>query len=501
MVTALAAVGLIAAFAITAIAFASGPPTVGGESAGSGDSTPQEILYGTVNPNGSATTYQFEWGTTVAYGNTTTVTSAGSGSAGVSEQAEIGPLTAGATYHYRLDATNSSGTTNGTDQTFTADNATGPPIIRSQGETSVGSSSTSHVVNGAINPHGFATTYQFEYGTTTAYGNATTATASGSGSSVVNVTVTLTGLTPSTTYHYRLDATNSAGTNNFVDTHFTTPLSTVSVALAGTGSGGVNASDFGMSCSGTSAGSSCSESFTAPLSVTLTASPNSGSHFAGWLGSGCSGTGTCQLTMSTDHMVTATFDLGSLVSPPVAGKNVDVAPVSGTVLIKAPGATTFTQLQAGQQIPLGSTVDSTNGVVTLTTAKDAKQHTATGQFYAGIFRVTQQRQRASELTLLTLAGAKPTGCTATHAEAAKAKPKPRHQTVRSLWGTAKGSFGTVGSYASATERGTKWLTQDTCGGTLVRVTQGSVSVNDFPHHRAFVLSAPHSFLAHPGKGG
>jgi hypothetical protein len=42
--------------------------------------------------------------------------------------------------------------------------------------------------------------------------------------------------------------------------------------------------------------------------VTLTTSPAKGSTFTGWSGGGCSGTGTCQLTMSADQAVTATFD-------------------------------------------------------------------------------------------------------------------------------------------------------------------------------------------------
>ena len=63
-------------------------------------------MNGTVNPNGLATTYHFEWGTTTSYGNNTTTLSAGSGSATLPESANITGLTAGTTYHFRLDATN-----------------------------------------------------------------------------------------------------------------------------------------------------------------------------------------------------------------------------------------------------------------------------------------------------------------------------------------------------------------------------------------------------------
>jgi DNA-binding beta-propeller fold protein YncE len=181
--------------------------------------------------------------------------------------------------------------------------------------------------------------------------------------------------------------------------------------------------------------------------------------------------------------------------PPVSGRSVDVAPVAGTVLIKPPGATMFVTLEAGQQISLGSTLDATGGIIALSAVASRGQVT-TGRFYAGVFRVSQQPTPLAELTVLTLAGPKPSGCAAADASA---KRKPARS--RSLWGSANGDFRTVGSYASATERGTKWLTQDTCAGTRIRVAQGAVTVDDFPLHRTFVLSAPHSYLARPAKAG
>jgi hypothetical protein len=180
--------------------------------------------------------------------------------------------------------------------------------------------------------------------------------------------------------------------------------------------------------------------------------------------------------------------------PPVLGKSVDAAPVSGTVLVELPGKRKFVRLTAGERIPLGSTVDATHGVVGVTAA-DHKRKTITGRFYAGAFEVTQKRTPAAELTDLTLAGPKIAGCKAFTAIDA------RHRPHRSLWGSAKGNFQTVGHYASAAVRGTKWFTEDTCAGTLVHVAEGFVTVDDFAHHRTFDLKAPHNFLAHPGKGG
>jgi PKD repeat protein len=75
----------------------------------------------------------------------------------------------------------------------------------------------------------------------------------------------------------------------------------VTVSKQGTGSGQVSSSPAGIGC-----GSGCQASFAASSTVTLTAAPAAGSVFAGWSGD-CSGTGTCQLTMSHARSVTATF--------------------------------------------------------------------------------------------------------------------------------------------------------------------------------------------------
>jgi uncharacterized delta-60 repeat protein len=75
---------------------------------------------------------------------------------------------------------------------------------------------------------------------------------------------------------------------------------TLTVQTAGTGTGGVTGT--GISCGG-----DCSEIYPDGTQVTLTASAPAGSAFTGWSGGGCSGTGTCQTTMSADKTVTATF--------------------------------------------------------------------------------------------------------------------------------------------------------------------------------------------------
>ena len=77
---------------------------------------------------------------------------------------------------------------------------------------------------------------------------------------------------------------------------------TLSVAKAGTGSGTVTSSPTGINC-----GADCSEPYSEGTSVSLTATPDSGSTFSGWSGA-CAGTGSCALSMTANRSVTATFN-------------------------------------------------------------------------------------------------------------------------------------------------------------------------------------------------
>jgi Ca2+-binding RTX toxin-like protein len=86
--------------------------------------------------------------------------------------------------------------------------------------TSVGARSA--VVTGQVNPGGEATSWYVEYGATASYGSRTGARSAGNGSAAVDVTEQLSGLTTGVTYHYRLVATNAAGTARGADLTFTT---------------------------------------------------------------------------------------------------------------------------------------------------------------------------------------------------------------------------------------------------------------------------------------
>jgi hypothetical protein len=181
-------------------------------------------LNGSVNPEGQGTTYQFDYGTTTGYGTSvpSPAGSAGSGTSAVNENSAVTGLSAGTTYHYRIEATNATGTTFGSDQQFTTSAGPQAPAVVTTAASGVTSSAAT--LNGNVNPKGQSTTYHFEYGTTTSYGTTVPSPdgSAGSGTSAVNESFGLTGLTASTTYHYRLDATNGTGTTNGSDQQFTT---------------------------------------------------------------------------------------------------------------------------------------------------------------------------------------------------------------------------------------------------------------------------------------
>jgi hypothetical protein len=96
-----------------------------------------------------------------------------------------------------------------------------PPVASTDAATGV--TETSATLHGTVNPDSLATTYHFEYGTTTAYGSSTVSQSAGSGSSAQAESAGISGLKPGTTYHFRIVATNAVGTSVGVDQTFTTP--------------------------------------------------------------------------------------------------------------------------------------------------------------------------------------------------------------------------------------------------------------------------------------
>jgi hypothetical protein len=89
---------------------------------------------------------------------------------------------------------------------------------------------TKATLNGTVEPKGLATKYRFEYGTSTSYGSSTSEASAGEGTSPVPVSAKISGLTAGVTYHFRVVATNSLGTNYGEDMSFTTGAPTLQPA-------------------------------------------------------------------------------------------------------------------------------------------------------------------------------------------------------------------------------------------------------------------------------
>jgi uncharacterized repeat protein (TIGR01451 family) len=172
---------------------------------------------------------------------------------------------------------------------------------------------------------------------------------------------------------------------------------------------------------------------------------------------------------------------------------------TGTVTING------TQVPADQLVLIksGDQVDVTNGSLTMTTFDksfgtfsssqlSARRRTASSARAAAdlpaAFVVSQAA--AGGVTTLTLAGASFTGCGTPRSLSAK------NQTpIRQLWGSGKGNFTTKGRFSAATVRGTVWLVQDRCDGTLTQVVQGVVDVLDTTKNTTVSVAAGKSYVA------
>ena len=224
---------LLAAVLTAVIAQATPNPVPPHATTGGADTvtTNSAVVNGTVDPEGVATTYHVDYGTTSSYGLTAPVpdADAGSGTADVPVRVTLGKLTSDTTYHYRVVATNAAGVGRGDDHTFRTAQVPRSPTSSTRPATAVGPLSAT--LNGSIDPRGVATTVHFLWGLTSAYGSQTPDQAVGSGFGAVPVSATLTALQPHTTYHFRAVATNAKGTARGGDRKFTTAAAPTGVTI------------------------------------------------------------------------------------------------------------------------------------------------------------------------------------------------------------------------------------------------------------------------------
>lgn len=184
---------------------------------------------------------------------------------------------------------------------------------------------------------------------------------------------------------------------------------------------------------------------------------------------------------------------------PVAGRTVNLEPVSGRVLVEVPGSNRFVPLVSPTQVRDGSIIDARKGRVRIT-IDNGRGGLDTAEFYGGIFRFTQPRVKAGQTWFanLYLVFGSFKGCPKAPKNpkvALAARNVKQGRSVRHLWGSGKGAFRTVGRFSSATVRGTTWLTDDRCNGTLTKVTAGKVGVRDFVLRKTVLVRKGKSYFA------
>ena len=166
---------------------------------------------GVVNPDGlPVTSCVFEYGTSESDGQSEPCSPApGSGSGPVAVSAQLKGLEPLTEYHFRLKVSNANGSNQGQDHTFVA-----PQPVGVSEEAVSDVSSTSALFGALVDPGGADTTYHFEYGPTTAYGQSVPAPEGDLGSTTVGVPVAVRaqGLLAGSVYHVRVVASNVLGT-------------------------------------------------------------------------------------------------------------------------------------------------------------------------------------------------------------------------------------------------------------------------------------------------
>lgn len=351
----------------------------------------------------------------------------------------------------------------------------------------------------------------WEYGPTTAYGSTTGSVASSLVGVKETLALPLSGLTPETTYHVRAVAVGGLTTAYGKDVDFKTPKAkpgddgptttpgtpppsttptTDDPPATGDGSDGPTTTTPSTPTSSSSS-SQNTKNTSSKDDRTEPAPDDSDSDDDG-----------VDTPPSADPAADVPRGQATAAVTPVLGRTLAIAAVQGKITATSPSGAPV-DLSAAKAVPTGTVIDARAGTVELTTALDRKGATQTGRFWGGRFEV---RQGATDrgLTQLVLRGgdfgACPRGSVArragAHAVASAAKVKAKKKPSRSLWGSDDhGRFQTHGRGSVATVRGTRWLTQDTCEGTLTRVAAGAVAVKDLRAHRTVVVRAGRQYRA------
>jgi hypothetical protein len=172
--------------------------------------------------------------------------------------------------------------------------------------------------------------------------------------------------------------------------------------------------------------------------------------------------------------------------------------VRGAAAIKPPqGYLPFRELGKDDNIPVGSILDASKGISSITMASNAPGTlTQTGKFSQGVFRTQQNTKAALTTTVMMGGGNFKRDCGASRAGKASAAAT-RRRPGRRLFSNVNGRFRTRGRNSTATVRGTQYLVKDSCQGTRTTVRKGSVRVFDLVKRKGHTVKAGKSYLARP----
>ncbi|MGH2942960.1 MAG: PKD domain-containing protein, partial [Solirubrobacteraceae bacterium] len=184
------------------------------------------------------------------------------------------------------------------------------------------------------------------------------------------------------------------------------------------------------------------------------------------------------------------------VPKPRLGRSVTLLAIRGRIFVRVPGSSRFVPLDILRRIPIGSIIDARKGRARVTAEVNAKTgRTESSIFYDWYFKVVQRKGRRP-VTEARLVNGSFAACgrsqltrSAHGARAAQGRRARSKKRVRRLWGRGTGNFRTSGKRSSATVRGTWWLVEDRCDGTLTRVRSGRVEVRDFRTKKTIRLRA------------
>ncbi len=186
-------------------------PVITGQSATNITRT-SATLNASVAPNGATTSVRFQYGLTTNYGSTAGPFTVGTNSAPVPLNSTLNNLSAGTLYHFQVVATNVAGASVTGDAAFITLPPGAPTITV---PVASGISVNGFTLSSQVNPQNAATAVWFEWGTNTAYGNATPVANIGAGGAAVPVNISVvTNVMANLTNYFRVVASNSVGVTN-----------------------------------------------------------------------------------------------------------------------------------------------------------------------------------------------------------------------------------------------------------------------------------------------